>query len=428
MKIVKLSSKEFNDFTAKNPLMTFHQDERWGKLKEYTAWSYEMIGGKVGDKLIAASLLLYKKAPLGIKICYSPRGFIIDYDNKELVKDFVKELKDYLKSKKVSFLKIEPYVLYNRRDSNGEIIEENKSGKDLIALLNDLGFSHHGLGKGIENELQPRWIYRLELNKTYDELFENFSKSTRKNIQACAKKGLTVRKAKTEDLEIVVSILEESSKRKSFIMRSYNYYKQMQDALGDMMTIYLANLDPKTYLEQAKANLKEEQKNSIEIKKKMATSVVGAKLQNQKETSDKLLIKYKEELERAENFAKEYPKGKDIAALISLSAGSEHLSLNSGMLDKYKSFTPKYAMYEAHIKDALKDKKTWSNFYGINGYFTKENNPMYGVYEFKKGFGGEVHELVGEFDLAINPLKFKLYNLVFNLYHKLKKLKARKKS
>ena len=98
------------------------------------------------------------------------------------------------------------------------------------------------------------------------------------------------------------------------------------------------------------------------------------------------------------------------------------------MLDKYKSFTPKYAMYEAHIKDALKDKKTWSNFYGINGYFTKENNPMYGVYEFKKGFGGEVHELVGEFDLAINPLKFKLYNLVFNLYHKLKKLKARKKS
>lgn len=428
MEIIKLSSKEFEEFTKNHEQMSFHQDERWGKLKEATSWTYEMIGVKEKKKVVIAALLLYKKAPLGINMCYSPRGFIMDYSNKKLLKDFILELKNYLKKKNITFLKIDPFVVYNYRDSNGELTEENSLGKDLVKTLKDLGFKHHGLSKGIENELQPRWIYKLSLDKDYEELFNNFSKSTRKNILSAKKKGLVVRKAKDEDLETVVSILEESSKRKAFILRSFNYYKQMKDNLGDMMKIYLAHLDPKVYLEQAKVSLKEEKDRNKEILNKMANSMVGSKLENQKATSDRLLLKYEEELAKAQEFAKENPKGKDIAVLISLSAGEEHLSLNSGMLEEYKSFTPKYALYEAHIKDALKEKRKWSNFYGIDGHFTKENNPMYGVYEFKKGFGGEVHELVGEFDLAIKPFMFKIYNIAFALYYKLKKIKARKKS
>lgn len=427
MKIVKLSSDEFKKFSQDSKYMTFHQDERWGKLKENTAWSYELVGAKEDDKIVAAAMLLFKKAPLGIKMCYSPRGFILDYQNENLIKDFVEAIKDYLKDKKITFLKIDPFVVYNYRDSGGELTKENDEGHKLVSTLKDMGFTHHGLNLGIEKELQPRWIYKLKLDKTYEEIEANFSKSTRKNIATCSKRGLSVRKATDKDLETVVDILEESSKRKKFILRSFSYYKQMQDNLGDMMTIYLAHLDPLAYLEQAKDNLKQEQDNAKEIDKKLKTEQVGAKLKNSKETSDRLIKKYEEELDKAKAFAKDNPDGKDIAVLISLDAGLEYLSLNSGMLEEYKSFTPKYAMYEAHIKDAIDRKKLWSDFYGISGNFQKENNPIYGVYEFKKGFGGEVHELVGEFDLAISPIKFKLYNLAFATYHKLKKLKTRKK-
>ena len=46
---------------------------------------------------------------------------------------------------------------------------------------------------------------------------------------------------------------------------------------------------------------------------------------------------------------------------------------------------------------------------------------MYGIYEFKKGFGGRVVELIGEFDLIISKPKYNLYNFMLKIYNKLKK-------
>ena len=47
---------------------------------------------------------------------------------------------------------------------------------------------------------------------------------------------------------------------------------------------------------------------------------------------------------------------------------------------------------------------------------------MYGVYEFKKGFGGQVVELIGEFDLVVNKPKYLLYKVAFGSYKKIKNL------
>ena len=43
------------------------------------------------------------------------------------------------------------------------------------------------------------------------------------------------------------------------------------------------------------------------------------------------------------------------------------------------------------------------------------------LYLFKKSFGGQVVELIGEFDLIISKFWYHTYNISFNLYHKLKK-------
>ena len=53
------------------------------------------------------------------------------------------------------------------------------------------------------------------------------------------------------------------------------------------------------------------------------------------------------------------------------------------------------------------------NFFGISGDFSKDN-PVYGVYEFKKGFNGEVVEMVGEFTLPVSS-KYYLYNMFRHL-------------
>ena len=61
------------------------------------------------------------------------------------------------------------------------------------------------------------------------------------------------------------------------------------------------------------------------------------------------------------------------------------------------------------------------NFYGISE-FKNKNNEMYGLYEFKRGFGGNVEEYIGEYDLVISKFWYFMYNVVYSkIYLKIKK-------
>ena len=88
-------------------------------------------------------------------------------------------------------------------------------------------------------------------------------------------------------------------------------------------------------------------------------------------------------------------------------------------------FQSAYTLHYAGIKMAIAGNYNRYNFYGITGDFRKEN-PLYGLYLFKKSFGGHVVELIGEYDLIISKFWYQTYNLAFNTYHKLKNLKKKK--
>ena len=318
-------------------------------------------------------------------------------------------------------LTIDPNVIYRVRTSDGDFIDNDKVKNDqAINNLKSLGYKHFGFNKYLET-IQVRWGYRLELDKPYEEIKENFSKSTRKNIDSCYKKGLLVRKGKIEDLPTMEEIFESTSRRKDFFFRSLEYYQKMYKHMKDLMTIYIAYLDPNVYLENTKKLLDEEKQKNIEIDKKIKSNCVGTKLLTQKETSDKLLLKYEEELVKAKKFKKDYPNGKDIAVLLSMKSGNEYLTLSSGTLEEYKNFTPKYALYDYHIKDAYKMGYKYVNFYGITGDFEK-GNKYYGIYEFKKGFNGNVIELIGQFSLKITNF-YDIYMTIKKIKNKIKKRK-----
>ena len=88
-------------------------------------------------------------------------------------------------------------------------------------------------------------------------------------------------------------------------------------------------------------------------------------------------------------------------------------------------FQSAYTLHFAGVKYAVENNYQRYNFYGITGDFRKEN-PLYGLYLFKKSFGGHVVELLGEFDLIISPLWYSIYKISFKTYHSLKKLKSHK--
>ena len=187
----------------------------------------------------------------------------------------------------------------------------------------------------------------------------------------------------------------------------------MYDYFGDLMQIYIAHVDFNEYLNALMNDLENEENNNKEILKKMEHDMVGDKLRNKLDTSNRLIEKYNNEIKEAKDYIEKYPDGKNVGALLGLKSGNEYITLSSGILGDFKKFTPKYAMYNDHILDAYKFGMEYVNFFGISGDFSKDN-PVYGVYEFKKGFNGEVVEMVGEFTLATS-FTYYIYNFFRHL-------------
>lgn len=420
MKFEILTEEEFNRFAKKHEQASFFQTAETAKLRSIYGSKIHFVGVRKNKKIVAASMLTETTTFRGKKTFYAPRGFILDYHDFSLLEFFTNHLKDYLKDKNPLQIKMDPNVIYRVHANDGSIVEENGNDQETIDNLKKVGFQHYGFNTDFIYT-QSRWNVRLELDQDYEELKKGFSKSTRKNIESTYKKGVRVRKGTFEDLEGMEEILIKTAERKHFEARSLEYYQNMYQCLGNLMNIYIAYLDSEIYLNSTLELLKEEEKHNQEIISKMEKDMVGSKLTNQKETSDRLLEKLKQEVEEAKKFKKEYPKGKDIGVLISLESGLEYITLYSGILVEYKKFTPKYLMYDAHIRDAYSKKIKYVNFYGISGIFDSKDKD-YGMFEFKRGFGGFVVELIGEFSYSLSPYYY-VYMFLRNIKRKMSNLK-----
>ena len=161
MKFVSLEEKEFDSFARHHPQASFYQASTWGHLKEENGWQMHLLGVKDGKKIIAATLLLGKKTPIGYRMFYAPRGLLVDYDNYDVLSFFTEEIKKYAKKNKGIFIKIDPYLSYQERDINGDIVKDGKDNKHAFQNLRKMGYKHFGFNI-MQDTLQPRWMFVTE--------------------------------------------------------------------------------------------------------------------------------------------------------------------------------------------------------------------------------------------------------------------------
>ena len=88
-------------------------------------------------------------------------------------------------------------------------------------------------------------------------------------------------------------------------------------------------------------------------------------------------------------------------------------------------FQSAYTVHFEGMKYAIEHQYDRYNFCGITGVFD-EKNPLYGLYSFKRDFGGQVVEYIGEFDLIVNKPFFLLYKIAFKTYKTLKNIKNKR--
>ncbi len=430
MELVVLTKKEFKQFADKNEQITFHQTEEWANLKKTNGWQAHYVGLKDGKKIVAGALLLAKNVPIiKKKMFYSPRGFLIDYKNYDLLKVFTEEIKKYAKANGAIFIKIDPYVEYIERDNNGSIVKDGFNNSNIVENLKSLGYKHYGFNL-MQDTLQPRWMHVIETsNKTLEGVMKDMESKTRQILRKNEKCGITTREINRDELPLFKDIMQHTSDRREFVDRPLSYYEHMWDTLHDsgILKILVAEIDFDLYEKNTKEELtinEEELTSRINKKENNLLKMNDKKYEQSNKQNKDAIERLKTQLIKIKELKKEHGNKALLGGILFLVYGNEVLSLYGGSDSKLMQFQSAYTVHFAGVKMAVENNYKRYNFYGITGDFRPEN-PLYGLFLFKKSFGGHVAELIGEFDLIISPFWYHTYKLAFGTYHNLKIIKKK---
>ena len=393
MELVHIEENEFNEVAKTFSCKNFFQTSYMGESLNQRGKKVYYLGLKDKEKIVAASLLYESNKFLGKKIFVALKGYLIDYQNAELLKIFTTKLLEFIKRNNGFQLVIDPYIIEVQRDINGNIVNGGQNNYQVIENLKHLGFIKS------KYDTQVKYNFCLNLNKSEDEIFSDFKATTRNIINKAIREGVEIVNLKKEDLNQFKEITADTCKRRGFTDKTIEYYQSMYDCFKDLVVLKLARLNVSKYLEYLNAVKKDYQEKYDKIKS------------NNKKKENYLF--------EINNIEKKIEKIKclpikdgyvNLSAAMFILYGDETIYLFSGSYDNLNEFGGQYLIQWDIIKYAIKNGYKRHNFFGIYN-FTDPKNKEYGIYLFKKGFNGYVEELLGEYYICTNSLTSKLYKL-----------------
>jgi len=227
-------------------------------------------------------------------------------------------------------------------------------------LINQKPIFNH-LKKSPKEAFYP-FNFLVNLDQTETQLLESMHPKTRYNIRVANRYGVEI-KEQTDDkgFEIYLKLLFDTTKRQGFYLHSEKYHRDLWKKLKNTDMVHIM---------------------SASYQKQIISAFMIFKVK------DKLF----------------YPYGAS-------------LDTNRQVM------APTLLMWEV-IKLGQKLKCKSFDMWGCLGPRAKENENGYGFHRFKQGYGGQLVEYVGTYDLVINPLLYKAYNSVDKIRWKLLRLKA----
>lgn len=95
--------------------------------------------------------------------------------------------------------------------------------------------------------------------------------------------------------------------------------------------------------------------------------------------------------------------GKMIAGTLAIYYGDKVWYLYGASANSARNAMPNYLLQWEMIRWSIEKKCRIYDFRGVSGDID-ESNPLYGLYRFKKGYGGKLTEFVGEFEIMYHPV------------------------
>jgi peptidoglycan pentaglycine glycine transferase (the first glycine) len=353
--IVNMEANNWNRIIATFQQNHLLQSWQWGDVKSNYGWKqfYKIWGEE--SKPDAAALILQRELftqrfGRRFKIFYVPKGPLIrDWRDTQLVENVLDDLQLLSKQGGGIFIKIDPDIILKNGDQSDENEPDDDLGKTIEKTLKEKGWDYSA------DQIQFKNTVILDLTSTEEEILSRMKQKTRYNIRLAGRKGVKVRVGTSKDFDVLYQMYAETSLRDGFAIRHSDYYHNLWG----------------TFIH-----------NSSDVNK----------------CEDKAIC---------EPLIAEID-GEPVAAVVIFRFSGIAYYLHGMSRPIYRKLMPNYLLQWEAIRRGKIAGCTAYDLWGAPENFDG-SDPMWGVYRFKQGFGGNVQHTIGAYDFPTQPVLYSLY-------------------
>lgn len=204
--------------------------------------------------------------------------------------------------------------------------------------------------------VQPRSTVRVDLTDDESRILGRMKQKWRYNVRLAERRGIRVRLGDERDLATFERLMDVTAERDAFPRRASGYYTDVWRHLGDAARLYVAAVE-----------------------------------------------------------------GADVAAILVVHCGATATYLYGASSDRERQRMPNHALQWAAMRDARRSGCAWYDLWGVPDEVGRAvagggqpedaevgEGGLWGVWGFKRGFGGEVWRSAGAADAVYRPLRYRI--------------------
>lgn len=237
------------------------------------------------------------------------------------------------------------------KDESGYDLHGNWQGvpeKNLQEIRLNYSTSHWRLRKA-NTDILPSNTMFMDLRKDKDKLLENMKPKTRYNIHLSKRKGVNVRSLGIESLEIWYDLYRQTAARNNFFLHDIHYFRV----------------------------------------------ILSARANDTSSPADVYLLVAEID-------------DKPLAAMFLVISANRGTYLYGASASENRNYMATYALQWRAMEIAKERGCTEYDFFGTAPN-PNPSHPMYGLYRFKKGFGGQMYHRMGCWDYPFDMEKYSYY-------------------
>lgn len=339
LKLKNLDKEVYSNYVkSKKEQSHFLHSECFGefvKVKEHLTPYYLGLVDE-NDKILAVTLIFLEHTKMNRCFLYIPAGFIIDYNDKNLVKSMTKGVLSFAKNKKAISIKMTPYI-------SDTVSKKDKD--NIMRTLKEVGFKYTNEKK--KRIMLPNVVSRIDLTKDLEEIENNFSEETKDHLLQSIKLETETVIGNKSDVKELYNLMLEDNKKPIY---DEDYYETLYE-------IFNGNKDTKATIILGKVNLNKIIKNIEKNIKRINDQISILPIDNLTKSSKtklKGLTKQKEdlalELEKFRTYKQKYNYQLTLSAHLIIEFADKAWLLYDYNSDRLKETSIKYNTYYKDIK------------------------------------------------------------------------------